>query len=104
MLYGMLYGMRGCGGSASARMLSASFPPAFLRADQPQLCEEEVVDFGPLLGLAACLDSNSIVEYLLTNPCAAAFGVPPLFWQISPPLRLRLRLCLRLVGCSHVYA
>jgi len=53
MLYGMLYGMRGCGGSASARMLSASFPPAFLRADQPQLCEEEVVDFGPLLGLAA---------------------------------------------------
>ena len=49
----MLYGMRGCGGSASARMLSASFPPAFLRADQPQLCEEEVVDFGPLLCLAA---------------------------------------------------
>ena len=54
----MLYGMRGCGcgrgwRSASARMLPASFPPAFLRADQPQLCEEEVVDFGPLLGLAA---------------------------------------------------
>ena len=52
---GMLYGMRGCGGSASARMLSASFPPAFLRADQPQLCEEEeeVVDFDSLLCLAA---------------------------------------------------
>ena len=53
----MPYGMRGCGRgwrSASARMLSASLPPAFLRADQPQLCEEEeVVDFGSLLCLAA---------------------------------------------------
>ena len=52
----MLYGMRGCGcgrGSASARMLPASFPPALLRADQPQLWDEEVVDFGSLLCLAA---------------------------------------------------
>ena len=53
----MRYGMRDCGcgrGWRSAdRMLSASFPPALLRADQLQLCDEEVVDFGSLLCLAA---------------------------------------------------
>ena len=47
----MLYGMRGCGWSASARMLSASFPPAFLRADQPQLCEDRLSTESNMTGL-----------------------------------------------------